>query len=282
MSSPTDASLPGVVEPRRPPAGLGARPGLALGGAIGVVGVLVVAGLFLTVSSAPGASSAALSFASAREMADPAATSAPNGPWSLWSATAFDVNEPAAFGSAFYSSDCGAGVGAPPWTLLSSAQPAVASYTGDVSAGASPWWAFLYSNGTFGTRPGGGPTGTGTLLVVVAGGVATALAEGFCDEAPILLPSSGLVSSSVAASVAWESNSTFSAAHPVVNATFNLLGRPNGSGPEWVFWFTTCSPFTQIFRSGGTFVPEPVLTATVNATSGALISTLGLTVDCQT
>ena len=147
------------------------------------------------------------------------------------------------------------------------------SAVSNVTSGETGDWTFVFANGT------------GQYVVVdVADGVAVVvgLLEGF--GCPFSYPGSGplplnVVDPSVAAQIALQTGGlSFLGRYPGANATLTLAASSVvagvGSPREWWVEYSSCPAAGPQAQTGASFV------AAVNATSGSLISTQNVTVDC--
>jgi hypothetical protein len=241
--------------------------------AIVVAVLLVVALLLIGVIPGlrPGSSSKsgeALSYSSARSLADPAAAGAAGGPWTLFEAYGYEERTNLSFGLAFL--DRLEVVGPLDIHYLTPARPGIPAFDGPVSSGLSPWWLFEYANGTTTVITHGGPNETVVLGVVVVNGTATALAT-FASilsvGIPRAIPGAGIIDSPAAMVAALASNTSFVGAHPDLNASLwpEFLPISSAQGWYWTVALTTCGAYTTAYNGS-------VYTVEVNATSGAMPS----------
>ncbi len=266
-SSPVDSIARIRNQPRR------SRTTWAIGAAvvaIGVVVVLLVAGVIPTPRMAPAPPPASISvgFSSALRAANATAAGADGGPWAMWSATGVDSRE-VRNGSGFLPWS-GSG-GCSPSVPFGGAGPAslVPAYRGPIDSGLAPYWLFAYANAS-----------STSLIVVVVNG--SAFDTGTVTPSPLCVtpaygavPAIGLFNSSAAAAAAGAVNSSFVDSFPGLNATLSLTEASGGGSSgewQWLVEFTSCPAGTQVFGPTTPHYPGELDGQTVAAATDTVTS----------
>jgi hypothetical protein len=258
------STTPGANPPTRGPRGAALLVIAVIVVAVVLAAALLLSGVILHSSSNPSASTgSALTFSEARNLAEPTGGSTGGGPWSLFSASGFDVNRTISSQFAVPGLAC---FGPGTTHFLTTARPEIPAFNGSLALGLSPFWIFSFSNGTTSAH-----NQTNLLVVLVVNGTATAFATINTPcvlGIPNPLPSSGFLDSPAALTDSLATNTSFFVAHPHLNATFQIQELGRGVGPEWGASFTTCAPFEQFFTSNSTSYPGYSYDVGLNATTG--------------
>ncbi|HTW40112.1 MAG TPA: hypothetical protein VMF04_04575 [Thermoplasmata archaeon] len=240
-----------------------------------VVLALLFAGILPGLGGGPS-SGKGVSYVTARSAADSAAARVGGAPWYPVAISALDSTS--AFAGVYAEPTCYCGINIT--TTLNSTNLEVPADRNSLSSGLSPWWTFLYSNGT--TNHDDEAV---ILVVVVLNGTAvpieTETSSGF-QGVPRALPSAGLLDSPAIMSAAVASNSSFFNAHPSLNATLTFNNATAEFGGEfWFAYFTTCNLAPMEYNSTSVAYPGFQYSVGISATTGLNIASQGLVSDEQ-
>jgi hypothetical protein len=198
-----------------------------------------------------------ISYKTALPLAQGAANGVPPGAWVPMLAGGVDL-------LAEYSNSSRPGTNSSCTVTNATSWPTIPAYTGDYSNGLLSWWVFGFYHSSTHT----------VLLVYVQAQTATVLGEisgTNCTGSFAYLSGlgSGIIDSTDAAHAIASADANYVSANPTASAFFVVFsGVTFGNysiSPEWSVSFTTCAPTGG--STGNNF------TATVNATSGAVLST---------
>jgi hypothetical protein len=232
-------------------------------GAVGVVAILILSLLLTGIipglkQAGTAVPSAYLSYDSARPLADAAAAGAPHGPWTFFDDRAYDMH---------YSLPLDRVLGdylVAPYNIsyLTPLRPGLPAFNGSYVSGVSPFWFFVYTNGTVNGPP---YNALHLLAVIVENGTASAVATMWGAYWTHAIPTVGspVLDSPAAMAVAIASNASFIDSHPDLNVTFGVayFSSPLMVGWYWGVGFSTCSPLVHSGTEYGGWI---------NATTGVL------------
>jgi len=238
---------------------------------LSVVVVLRIEGVFPRAAggSSSGSIGEELTYNQSAPLAVRAASNASGAPWTLIMATGYFSNGSLPWNENFPDS------ANPIAHFLSPERPPIPSLVGSMFAGKSPFWSFLFYNGTVESQDE-----TLLLLVVVVNDTALPIVTWWNPEFAgvdyTALPSALPFDSSAAIATARTANVSFFLAHPELNATLTIEeGRSplnfNWTTPTWLASFTTCT----LGSVGPPYFPSTIFDVIENATSGNVFSTGG-------
>jgi hypothetical protein len=275
--SVSEGSSPSAAVPPSPPPTATPPPGrrrsttvriafLAIVVVVIVVLALLFAGILL---GGGGGRGSGVSFFTARSAANAAAARVEDGPWFPVGAYA---DEPWVTLAGGYGIETGTGLtGVDVIAQLSPTVPVLPADQDSLPSGLSPWWGFLYSNGTT-----NGHNEAVILVVVVVNGTAVPIeietSHEWGGQVPAS-PSSGLVDSTTVMAAAVASNQTFVDAHPRLNVSLELVNATGFPplGEVWYVTFTTCPLGPSVFDSTSIQYLGYEYTVPINAATGVVV-----------
>ncbi len=263
---PADPGQRNEAAPRRSPSPGRTRRYVAIVVVLAIAALLVAVFIVPLLTGSTGSSSGAtgtdLTYSGARPIADRAASQFQGGGWTLLLATGLvaPVSESFPLNTTALTS---IGCAFTPAVIVTSLT--VPGDTGNRSSGASPAWEFGYRNSQDTIALVSVIEGQGTVLGTVTG-LTCALAAQEVTPVP-----GNVIDSSQAVAVVAAEVQAFLSVHANASADYALLGAQAAGGhrlgPEWSILYSTCPLSASASGTGAEF------NATVNATSGAVVST---------